>query len=200
PHTLEAQLAKAIDRRAIDLVVDVGAHRGEFVHQVRAACGYDGDIISFEPTTRTYAALEPLVQADARWSAHRMALGAEAGEGTLHTSEGSVFNSLHDASDFGRRSYDVLESETEETVAVARCDDVLPGLVPDWERRSILLKADTQGHDLEVLAGAASTMAHVQALLVEVPVQNLYEDVPDFLAYLEVLLATGLQLAGLFPV
>src|SRR5260370_16699440 len=40
----------------IDLVLDVGANTGQFVHQCRAA-GYKGKIISFEPSAAPHPAL-----------------------------------------------------------------------------------------------------------------------------------------------
>src|SRR5260370_4795170 len=64
----------------IDLVLDVGANTGQFVHQCRAA-GYKGEIISFEPSAAAHAALLRSAEPDPLWTvADRTALGATTGE------------------------------------------------------------------------------------------------------------------------
>src|ERR1700704_6221632 len=64
----------------IDLVLDVGANTGQFVHQCRAA-GYKREIISFEPSAAAHASLLQSAGSDPHWTvADRMALGATTGE------------------------------------------------------------------------------------------------------------------------
>ena len=47
-------LLKILD---INCVLDVGANRGQFAHELRAI-GYGGDIISFEPVNREFEVLD----------------------------------------------------------------------------------------------------------------------------------------------
>jgi hypothetical protein len=89
-----------------------------------------------------------------------------------------------------------------ETVEVRRLDDLfddlVDGLVPG--RPNVFLKIDTQGWDLEVLRGAASTLPRIAALQTEVSVQQIYEAMPTVQDALEYLDQLGFAVSGLFPV
>src|SRR5258707_26838 len=78
----------------IDLVLDVGANTGQFVHQCRAA-GYKGEIISFEPSADAHAGLLRSAAADPLWTvADRMALGATTGEAEINIAANSYSSSI----------------------------------------------------------------------------------------------------------
>src|SRR5438128_9963923 len=64
---------------AIDHVIDVGAHNGEYGQSLREL-GYRGRIISFEPVRAAFDMLTPLAQRDGNWTVQNFALGPEEGE------------------------------------------------------------------------------------------------------------------------
>ena len=80
----------------------------------------------------------------------------------------------------------------------ARLDDLFDDLVP--ARANVFLKIDTQGWDLEVLRGAASSLSKIAALQSEVSVQPIYEGMPTMQDALEYLERVGFAVSGLFPV
>jgi FkbM family methyltransferase len=199
-HTLEERLLALHRMRDLDLVLDVGAFTGGFGRSLRDVVGYRGDLISFEPSSGTAATLRKAAAGDDRWRVEQVALGARAEQLTLNVADIGLFSSLHPPTTFGTASFSPLNAVRQETVDVRRADELVPQLVPDWRERTILLKVDAQGHDGEVLDGATGLMAAVVGLVVELPVKNMYEGAPQMLPFLERLLATGLELAGLFPV
>lgn len=106
-----------------------------------------------------------------------LALGAEAGQRTMHLHPMSALNSFHCAPTDGGR---------EERVEVETLDRILDREVPG---RVALLKIDAEGHDLEVLKGATGALASGRFDLIQVeagfdapgPPQPPLHEVQDFL-------------------
>src|SRR5438046_9585223 len=65
-NTLDAHLVYLFSVLGINCVLDVGAHRGEYGLELRRS-GYRGFIISFEPVTENFVALERRAAGDPRW-------------------------------------------------------------------------------------------------------------------------------------
>jgi FkbM family methyltransferase len=65
-----------------------------------------------------------------------------------------------------------------ETVQVKRLDDVIGEVSAASASRSIYLKLDTQGYDLEVIKGAGATLESVAALQTEVSVSQSTAECP----------------------
>src|SRR5690242_4817270 len=78
------QLMQGFDRFGIDFVFDVGANRGQFAQQIRAA-GFSGRIVSFEPLSDAHEKLRQAATRDVLWSVHdRCALGDSDGSTVIH--------------------------------------------------------------------------------------------------------------------
>jgi FkbM family methyltransferase len=158
-------------RLKIDFVVDVGANSGQFAKQCRDH-GYEGPILSFEPTSAAHAALLESAAADPLWNvAERMALGATTGEADINIAANSFSSSilpmLH--SHLSAAPYSAyLHSEK---TPVRRLDDVLS--TPAGAH--IFLKLDVQGFESQVLAGAVQTLSRALALQLEMSLVPLYE-------------------------
>ena len=197
----DAHLEWLLDALDVDLVLDVGANRGQFGTGLREL-GYAGPLVSFEPAAGPRERLEDLAAADPAWSVRPWALGAASGVAELHAvDEESELGSLREASAFGRGWKDVLGRTRAERVDVRRLDAVWPDVGGDARR--VLLKLDTQGHDLEAFRGAGALVqpgGPVVALLTEVAVLPIYDGVPTMDAHLAELADAGWALAGLHPV
>jgi hypothetical protein len=57
---------------------------------------------------------------------------------------------------------------------------------------------DTQGFDLQVIRGAANTLASVPLLQTEVSVRAIYAGMPDYFTSIRTLREYGFDLSGLF--
>jgi FkbM family methyltransferase len=152
--------------------------------------------VSFEPVRASFERLSTAMAGDARWTGHRLALGSAEASLELHIYGDTVFNSFRDVNELGREIFpggEVVAAGTE-SVDVRRLDDVVEFDGP------ILLKSDTQGSDLDVLAGATALMDRIEVVVLELPVRNIYEGAPTMLEMLTRMSDLGFELLGLAPV
>ena len=158
-------------RLKIDFVVDVGANSGQFAKQCRDH-GYQGHILSFEPTSAAHASLLASAAADPLWNvAERMALGATTGEADINIAANSFSSSILPMLDSHLSAAPNSAYLHSEKTPVRRLDDVLstsPGA-------HIFLKLDVQGFESQVLAGAVQTLSRTLAVQLEMSLVPLYE-------------------------
>jgi FkbM family methyltransferase len=161
---------------SIRTIFDVGAHKGESAMKFERA--FPGAAIhSFEPVSATFATLQAAVAGHANVHCHRLALSDTAGTASIYLTAHSTTSSL------------VRPELTsgEESVPVTTVDQFAGANGID---RIDLLKVDAEGHDLDVLRGAARTLGEgrVAFVLAEVgfsrsePAHVLFDDVRDYLA------------------
>src|SRR5215470_941975 len=79
--------------RRINVVLDVGANTGQFALFLRSL-GYRGRIVSFEPLTEAFAALQRNGAGDTNWSLHNLALGDVETTATINISANSQASSF----------------------------------------------------------------------------------------------------------
>ena len=193
-HKLRAML----DKYHIDLVLDVGANKGQFATKIRKM-GYKGQIISFEPLKTCYEHL--LTIADPQWQVENYALGDTQTTKDIHVSVGTDFSSILPANDYGNAYFSKwIKVAEKQRIQVNTLDEALPRLVDDIAKRNIFLKIDTQGYDHLVMLGAASTLAHVDALLTEVSCKAIYQGTPSAHETIKQLADKGFSIAGIYPI
>ncbi|MDX2060268.1 MAG: FkbM family methyltransferase [Gemmatimonadales bacterium] len=198
---LELTLREVLTTVGTDLVLDVGANRGQFGRMLRDRIGYDGDLVSFEPLPGLAAELTRQAARDRRWVVVPCGLGDREGTARLNVARDSVFSSLLPATDFGRSRFRVgIEVVDATDVPVHRLDRILPETVPDFRQRRIHLKVDTQGFDLNVIRGAGDLIGGFTSMQVELPIRPSYVGAPNGQELLGELADRGFDLVGLFPV
>ncbi len=179
-------LKKLLDHLEINLVLDVGANRGQFAHELRRI-RYRGHIVSFEPVEREFARLSESFRGDAKWRGYQLALGSENKSSQIHVPAMTEMSSL-------------LSSIKEDPstplmdIEVRRLDDLLPSLLDDVREPRVFLKMDTQGYDLEVFKGASRCIDTVLGLQSEISVQPLYRGMPHYLEALATYENAGFEL------
>jgi len=160
----------------IDLVIDVGAHAGEYGEMLRAA-GYSGKIVSFEPITSHFERLSARTRTDHAWECRRCGVGSRSGVAVINVSGNDGFSSS--ILPMGKAHEDaVAESRYERTeeIEIVSLDDSQLDLSAD--RKGAYLKVDAQGYEREVLAGAEATLATCLAVELELSLSQLYEGQP----------------------
>ena len=168
----------------INVVLDVGANRGQYAQELRKL-GYQGSIISFEPVDAAFEQLATVSADDALWTTVHTALGSSDGEVPINVSSNTVSSSILEVNSEHQRV--VPESRAVETavVPVRRLDAVFGNYARPGDR--VFLKIDTQGYELEVLRGATGVLEAVSGLQLELSLSTLYEGQPlveDIIAFL----------------
>ncbi|HEY9880632.1 MAG TPA: FkbM family methyltransferase [Leptolyngbyaceae cyanobacterium] len=194
------RLKTILEKYQINIVLDVGANRGEFSRDLRDI-GYTGKIISFEPVSSTFKVLEAAASSDLNWEVYNLALGRQNSEQTINVADSSVFASFLKSNDWCEQAFgESSVASREETVTVRRLDEVLNETVKDLDKARIYLKMDTQGYDLEVFSGLGSLSGRVFALQSEVSVIPIYQDMPHLTDSISLFEKHGFELAGMYPV
>ena len=167
------------------VAVDVGAHFGLYSYLLARLVGKDGRVIAIEPIAedaelidRAFRTLRLPV------AVVRCALSSREGDATmtiprLGGAEKTALATLEDRA----QAADVRAVETR-TVPVRRLDDILR----DVGMPVSFLKIDVEGHELDVLDGAAETIArHRPNILIEInhdlggrPVEAVFERILAF--------------------
>jgi FkbM family methyltransferase len=184
PSYLAIKRVEILREQRIDLVLDVGANAGQYACALRAS-GFRGRIVSFEPTSEPFRALQERVEGDQAWSCEHVALSDSDGEAAIHISANSWSSSLLPMASQHADSAPGSIYVGSEMVRVSRLDSLAPQLLGGGDR--VYLKLDVQGHELCVLLGAEATLDQVHAVECELTVTPLYEGqalIDDVLEYL----------------
>lgn len=184
---------------AVDLALDVGANTGQFAHDLRAF--YKGDLISFEPVSAAFHHLASTASRDPHWKVYQLALGSQTSTQTMNVYRRTELSSFLKTNAYGTGHFGENAAITgQETVPVRRLDEVLDEVAPDWNRKRIFLKMDTQGYDLEVFKGLGNKLDHVVAIQSEVSLIPIYEGMPHWTDSILFYERAGFGVAGFFPV
>lgn len=185
----------------IDCVLDVGANTGQYHDFLRDKVGYQGLIVSFEPVSRNVAILQQRRHDDPRWEIVGHALGRSRGSLPIHVMKSDQFSSFLTPDNSAVPEFNGLnEASHTEIVAVHRLDEILPELQQSHGFRNVYLKLDTQGFDLEVLAGASAILPNISALQSEASIINIYEGMPGYMDTIRHLNNSGFDISGLYPI
>jgi FkbM family methyltransferase len=196
PGEEDVRRAKLLRSIGVDLVLDVGANAGQYTRRLRLA-GYDGRIVSFEPLSDAFAALERNAARDPLWSARRLALGDEDGTREIHVAGNSWSSSLLDMGERHLASAPESAYVGSETVPVARLDSVWDEVV-ESDRRPFL-KLDVQGFEMHALRGADEHLDRLAGVQVELALTTLYRGDSPWREVVDHLEERGFELAGLEP-
>ncbi len=193
----DGMLAEILRTEQIDLVIDVGANAGQFAKRIRNA-GFTGRIVSYEPSATPRAELERMAALDTKLHVRPVGVSSRSGDATFNICHDSQFNSVNarapNIGDLFAASMEVIERVV---APMVRLDDEMEH-VGDATR--ILLKSDTQGHDLAVLEGAQQLLQRIRAVHVELPYHSIYEQAPTAEPIRQALANWGFSLAWIVPI
>jgi len=181
-------VAPAIEHRPVlarldcDLILDVGANRGQF-SLISRMVKPTIPIVAFEPI-QTEAEVFRKALFGKNVQLHCVALGEHAGEAEIHLSRKADSSSLLPIGEAQSKLFTATDEIGTLKVPVKRLDD----FKSEWQEYSrILLKIDVQGFELSVLKGSSETLKNCVYVFVECSEielyvgQALYRDVADFL-------------------
>jgi FkbM family methyltransferase len=180
----------------IDLVIDVGANTGQYGRGLRRL-GYTGRIVSLEPMTQVFFALQDEADKDSNWTAINMGLGDQPGKLKLHISENSISSSLLEMmpthEHYAPKSIYVREEIIEVSTLNILFSEVRGTANKIW------LKLDVQGFEDRVLNGATTALASIDFVQTELSLIPLYDSQMTYLPLCALLDRLGFDLIGLEP-
>lgn len=189
--------ARLMAALGVNLVVDVGANRGQFAAELRRS-GYAGRIVSVEALSEPYGFLARTAAADPLLTAIHSAVGARRGRVTMHVAGNAAASSsvlpmlaLH------ARAAPEAEYVGVETVEMRPLDELLQPHLGDPV--TLLLKVDVQGYELEVLSGGSTTLSRSSLIQLEMSLVPLYETAPTYREMIDFMAHRGFGLVGLEP-
>jgi FkbM family methyltransferase len=188
-----------IEEYQVDLILDVGANKGQFAHEVRKF--YKGPIISFEPVLRIFTELKHTVSHDKNWIVFNYALGDASKEQYINVYDSDDFSSLLEINKYGVEFFGAkMAKSVRELIQIRRFDDIVGEIPFNIHTKKIFLKMDTQGYDLEVFHGSSSIRENLVALQSEVSQKPIYKGMPHWTESINDYEKAGFRLAGLYPV
>ena len=162
-------LRELLSKLQVNCVIDVGANEGQYARLLRRL-GFTGQILSFEPNVEVFGLMQEAFAKDHAWRGLTAPWAVPKEKWTFMSSNNRRLSSFLPGSE---RVHSRLVRTVK--VPVRRLDAFLPQILPEWGKKRIFLKCDTQGFDLEVVKGAEGTLAQVYGLQSEIAVQSLYE-------------------------
>lgn len=197
-NIFQKRLVRFCQDLRLDLLVDVGANRGQFAKS-HYEHGFDGTIVSFEPIPKAYEMLKTAAEKSGRdWRiAPRIALSSVKGIAKLTIAENSASSSLLEFSDRLEACIPIAKAVDEITVNTDRLDQVVPEL--GFNDRRMAIKIDTQGSELSVLEGCEGIENSIALIVIEASIGRLYVGQPSYYEIDEFLRNKGWGLVDIEP-
>lgn len=193
--TLSA-LAILLDKHEVSVLLDVGAHTGDFALEVRRR-GFAGRIFSYEPQARAFEDLVRRARGDALWQATRVALGDARRLTSLHIAGNEVSSSLLQMEPGHLAALPSSAYVATQQVREERLDDVTHATVAPSD--FIAMKLDVQGYEEAVLKGATRTLSQTLVIHIELSLAPVYKGQPDWRTLTDALQGVGFRLYTLAP-
>lgn len=179
--------ARFLEQERITVVLDVGAHVGEYGQSLRDN-GYQGRIESFEPLPSAFERL-----ATRRWGTHNVAVGGRSGNVNFHIASNEVSSSILPM--LQAHIQGAPGSVVTGTIVVPMVTLDSMDLVTVTDR--VLIKIDAQGYEHEVLHGAKETLKQTRLVEAELSLVQLYDGQVLYRELIDHLNALGFDLISL---
>lgn len=173
-------LRRIFDHHQVDLAIDVGANRGVYRDLLRHNLGFKGKIVSFEPIPSLAHDLRMRAAGDSNWIIVEAALAEITGPKKFNVMKTDVFSSFlePDHSHTSRFSGNTVSEQL--TINAFRLDDFAATSAELATAKHVFLKLDTQGYDVQVLAGGVKFLQRVVAFQTEISFVPIYAGMPSF--------------------
>ena len=191
-----ARRKKLLESSRIDVVLDVGANKGQYAQELRAT-GYKGRIVSFEPLSSAYRQLSENAKGDDKWDTMNFALGATNGTTEINVSANSVSSSILEMLPSHLKAAPSSKYVAKEKIAIKTLDSNFHDFCS--ESNNVLLKIDTQGFEQYVLEGAEEFLQFVEIIEIEMSLVPLYQGNVLFFDMCDILYRKGFCIFSIEP-
>lgn len=186
-----SDMKKLICQSQRPVVFDVGANVGQSVKRFKDLLP-QCEIHSFEPSPATYRLLAQNANSFSDVYLNNLGVGSSCGRKHFLENSSSVMSSFLKPSTFCWGKI-VNETPVEVTTLDKYCEE---NNIPHIN----VLKADTQGYDLEVLRGATALIGgnRIQMVFMEIIFSDMYQGLPSFDELFRFLLDSNFRLVSLY--
>jgi FkbM family methyltransferase len=199
PSVLQKSKIRFYEIGNFDLILDVGANKGQFVSELRKEYKYRNQIISFEPLLNEFKILQKYYEADFRWKGFNFALGDFRAKSSINISRHSPSSSLLDFNNKHLVCNSNLSLIGTQEIKIETIDNIFEELLSEKNYENILLKIDTQGYDKKVLIGAKNSLNKIKGIYIELSIKELYKGESLFLDIMNFLEKHNFELYTLEP-
>jgi FkbM family methyltransferase len=163
-----------IKKKKITVVLDVGAHAGEYGVDLRYY-GYKNKIVSFEPMKDAFLLLKRKINRyRGAWECHNYALGNSEGKQKINILNNRPCSSFLETSKFFTEAYgNSTQIVREEVVEIKKLDDIYSQFCNPHDQ--VLLKLDVQGFEKHILDGGERSLPHISLVQLEVSIVPFYD-------------------------
>jgi FkbM family methyltransferase len=160
-----------------DLILDVGANKGEFASIYRQLYP-DSDIICFEPIPSLVEQLEKIFKDDSKVEIKQFALSDIKEEVNFRITKNVASSSMFDPNESNQLVNNGADIVDIIKVKADRLDNILDS--NKLKNKKIMCKIDVQGAELLMLKGAQDTLKNINTLIIECGFLPLYEGEASF--------------------
>jgi len=176
-------------KEKINVVLDVGAHHGEFAQHLRFN-GYKKKIVSFEPVSQSFKFLQKSAKKDSSWECQNFALGEVAKKAEINVLNCTPASSFFEPNDLMMKTYGpMMGKQNKELVEIKRLSDIHSQICNDSD--SIFLKIDAQGYEKLILEGAGEFLNKIKLVYFEVSLVQVYKNEPTISEMIDYMSSKG---------
>jgi len=171
PLARRRQLMKTYD---INLVFDVGANMGQFAEYLRRDIQYQKRIVSFEPLSSAFSALQAHAKGDDLWEVNNYALGDKNEKKNFNISKNLASSSLLNILPLCIAAAPEAQYIGKELVEIKTMDSIFNNI--SLGEKNIYLKIDVQGFESKVIKGAENILSYINTIQLEMSLVPLYQN------------------------
>lgn len=171
------RIIKFLSNYNIDLIIDVGSHKGEFLKNTIPHILFK-KAYTFEPQIAVFDILKNNLINDNRILNNNLGISDINGKKILTidklTSTSSMSELNKDSFFLKLKNFLLRQKNKKETYEVKT--STIDNYFKDFDLKNSLLKIDEEGHELKVLRGAKNTVKEVNFILIENQFMDIYKD------------------------
>ncbi len=193
----ENELLKLIKETNVDLILDIGANKGQF-GKAMFNFGYSNRILSFEPLTKMYKVLVEESKKYSNWSVYEQcAIGDKETVTTINISNlvgnSSVLPIKSTKYNVGNSHYIEKEDVKQITLATLNNNEDVTNA------ENIFIKMDVQGFEHYILNTLKDVNYNIVGFYIEMSLVKLYDGQEDYLYICNLLKKLGYDLVYIIP-
>ena len=197
PSGLDKTMMDLLNKKEIDLILDVGANTGQFSNKLRDI-GYNGRIISFEPLQNEFKELKKNSEKDVNWEVNNFAFGNEDKDLFINVAGNSYSSSFLEMNDRHIENAPQSKYIGTQKAKMKKLETYL-NENPALKKHKIYLKLDVQGFEKNVILGAEKVLNNIKGIQLELSFDELYKGETLFSSMVEFLDKKDFYLCHISP-